>query len=261
VWSKFAPELLRKASILARSLAVICVTVACLVEPAIARTFAAVQFPSQAWCSAYPSKEGVAVTQAFQQLGGKSLFGMPPCFPNSRPSLNKAPDPNDERPASWLEKTISNLLSERVTGLVTWIGTILTLIGLYVTYQQAKNAAKAADAARDAVGKLEHRVAASNVAYTNGQISTIGDLVANNDFMTAKTAFGLTKRALRQTCHLLKKLHYHDETIALIKRNLKTIDVQLTRAINSNHNESILNKSIEGMSETLTDIESNLTFP
>jgi len=96
------------------------------------------------------------------------------------------------------------LLSERVTGLVTWIGTILTLIGLYVTYQQAKNAAKAADAARDAVGKLEHRVAASNVAYTNGQISTIGDLVANNDFMTAKTAFGLTKRALRQTCHLLK---------------------------------------------------------
>jgi hypothetical protein len=247
---------------LARSLAVICAAVACFVEPAIARTFAAAQFPSPAWCRTYPSVEGVAATQAFQQLEGEYLFGMPPCFQNSRPSLNKAPDPNDERPdANWLKQMISNLLSEHVTGLVTWIGTILTLIGLYITYQQAKEAAKAADAARYAVGKLEHRVVASNVSYANGQISTIGDLVANKDFLTAKTAFALTKRSLIQTCHLLAKLKYDDKHIVLIKRNSKIIDNQLTFAISSTHKESILINAIKGMSETLTELESKLTFP
>jgi hypothetical protein len=94
------------------------------------------------------------------------------------------------------------LLEENVTGAVTWVGTCLTLVGLYITYKQAVKARKAAQAASDAVNELKHKFTASNVLYANAQLAVIRVLVENKDFRTAIITLEPAKKALFQICHV-----------------------------------------------------------
>jgi hypothetical protein len=169
--------------------------------------------------------------------------------------------PTGDPPDMNLWSRFSFLLDSTATGLVTWVGTILTIIGLWITFREARKSREAAQAARESVGKLEHRIAAANVTHASAQISIVNDLIANSEFATAKILFSLTKRSLIHTCRILEKLDKDDPLIEQIKKNMRAIETQLDRATGSTHKQSILDKAINGMNEALLIVESILIFP
>ena len=158
---------------------------------------------------------------------------------------------------------MSFLFEGWITGAVTWVGTILTLLGLYFTWRQAGGARKAAEAAADAVNTLEHRITLTNVTYANVQIDVVMAYMKSNDFQVADVVFASAKRTLIQICHLLSRTTGEKDTIAFIKRNISTIETQIDLAVEqpSDYKPTILNKAANGLSESLTEIERKLTFP
>lgn len=110
------------------------------------------------------------------------------------------------------------LLDATATGLVTWIGTLLTLIGLFITFQQAQKSRKAAEAARDAIGKLEDRVMASNLSDAHTQMAVLKEMVASSRFEHANIVLSLTDRMIVQAVHLLDKKKPNNKNAQSIKK-------------------------------------------
>jgi hypothetical protein len=226
------------------------------------------QFPSPAWCRSYPAKTDKFEADAslgFDRHLAKNTqkeYLTPPCENVRNIELLSPSKPSEEIPTEGsLMSNFSFLLDSTATGLVTWFGTMLTLFGLYQTWKQARKSATAAIAARKAIGDVEKRVLSSNLTHISSQLSKINDLILANQFGAANSVFDLTKRVLVQTCHLLEKLNPEDEHAGLIKRNMRTIQHQITLISNGQQDNSILEKAITGMSETLFELEAEFTFP
>jgi hypothetical protein len=154
------------------------------------------------------------------------------------------------------------LLSDTVTGILAWVGTIGGLFGLYLTYRQASGARTAAQAANTAVQTLETRLNISNFAYATAQLGAVRLLIDSENFVAAVGVFGIIKRTILVSCNILRAQNDVGEIIALIRRNLQTIDRQLAHALNqpAEYRPVTTTRALDGITDALTDLESSATF-
>jgi hypothetical protein len=157
---------------------------------------------------------------------------------------------------------VSDLLSNDVVGVVTWLGTAATLIGLWFTYDQASKARSAAEAAESAVENLEGRLTIANFAYAGAQLSVVQTHISGGNFPAAVGIFDVLRRMILQSCDLLDPDGRRVETVAQIRRNIQTIDRQLDYA---QHNTTQFRleratRAISGLAGALTTLEGDATF-
>jgi hypothetical protein len=154
------------------------------------------------------------------------------------------------------------LLSEKTLGVVVWIGLILGLLGLYITYRQAEGAKTAAETAAKAVKELEGRLNISHLAYANAQLEAIRQLATQANYGTAMIILAPVKRTIVHACLLLPNDEAATANAAVARRNLNRIEVQLTRGGNipPGFNANVFNRSLQGLTEFLAEWEGRLTF-
>ena len=100
------------------------------------------------------------------------------------------------------------LLTDTAVGIIAWLGTIIALIGLPLTYKPALKARRAADraqtaasAAANVVLRLEGRVSISDLAYANAQLDKLRDLATRSQYPA-----GLPLKIIRGGCELRPRL-------------------------------------------------------
>lgn len=147
-------------------------------------------------------------------------------------------------PLSWADW----LVSAPVMGWVTWIGFILTFVGLIFAIYQATAAKRASVAAKTAADALKLRIDASNAAFASGQLIAVSSAIQNNQFSVAQALFDPIKRSLH-----IQSLHaeFLDSDAQDLKRRLGIVDYQLILAIEPNQkfNRVSLTKAISGVME------------
>lgn len=163
------------------------------------------------------------------------------------------------------DKTILGwLLSSDVTGAVTWLGTILTVAGLGFTFYQAreasraaKDAAKGATEAEQAVRRIEHQNTLADAAHISAQIELIIHLIGSQQYQSIQLLFGTIKRHI--TIMLVRSPPSDNQT-ETIRNNLKAAHLQILKSINEPHKfkPTILSKSLDGLSSTIIEWEQEL---
>ncbi len=76
-------------------------------------------------------------------------------------------------------------VSQEVTGVLQWIGTLIAVIGIPLAIRQARRAANAAEEARQAVTHFQQRLTSVNVAHAYSQLELVKGLVHNNNYSAA----------------------------------------------------------------------------
>jgi hypothetical protein len=88
------------------------------------------------------------------------------------------------------------LLSNETVAVVTWVGSIVAVVGLPATFKQALLARRSANAAEIAVRELEGRLNLANVSYSYSQLDGIRSLVAIDNMAAAQMLLGPVKRTI-----------------------------------------------------------------
>lgn len=170
--------------------------------------------------------------------------------------------PTDLSPAS--EPFSKLILSSEVTGSVTWIGTILTVVGLCFTFYQAREARKAAiDAATGAteaeraVRRIEHQNTLSDAAHVSSQIELIVHLISSQQYHAIQLLFGTVKRHIMI---MLVRSPPPEDQEELIRKNLNAANRQISNSINepAKFKPTLLTKSLTGLSGIIVEWEQNL---
>lgn len=94
------------------------------------------------------------------------------------------------------------LLTNDTVGIVTWVGTIVAVIGLPATSRQARSARIAARASGAAAKALEDRLSLANLSFAYSQIESIRTLVASGELKAAQVMVGSVKRTVIEVCGL-----------------------------------------------------------
>ncbi|MBV9783478.1 MAG: hypothetical protein JO264_06625 [Acidisphaera sp.] len=145
---------------------------------------------------------------------------------------------------------------------VTWVGTLLGGVGLYLTYMQARAAKSAAEAASEAVQSLQGRVNIGSIAYSYSQVELIRGLVQNGHLSPAQVVFHSLKRAVLEVCSSFSNEKELVDQISLIKRNIAAIEHHLDLGIQNDpkFNSRTVTKSLAGISTFLLAREHALKF-
>jgi hypothetical protein len=145
--------------------------------------------------------------------------------------------------------------------VATWLGLVVSAVGLTATYFQAlaarrasANAATAAVAADTAVRRLRRQIDLTAIGYANGQLDAFALAARTGQFLVAQALFGPLRRAVRQV-HASKESPDSSLHVAI-----RTIEVQLERGRSghSKFNPHVLSEAIDGMVERVTAWESAL---
>lgn len=146
-------------------------------------------------------------------------------------------------------------ISNEALGAVTWVASVLTLIGLGVAIFQSKKARSAAEATSQAVSSLQIHVDGVNLAYLSAQMNTVMHLVRKNDYEMAHILFAPIKRSLR----LFANSKGLDLTATeSLRRTIGKIDVQLEWGRTSHQKFSLIstNRHLDDLLSQLTQWES-----
>ena len=152
------------------------------------------------------------------------------------------------------------LLSNSVTGSVTWIGTILGLVGLTLTYIQAKRAKDFAIQTKHAIYNLEGRLNASNLGFASSQLEVLIRLANTTNIDAAQSVFLGVKRVTADLFEYLLIRNKFQEEIIIAKRNISAIDKQLDLLAleDVSYNPGVLVKSVRGLSNFILKRESEI---
>jgi hypothetical protein len=133
---------------------------------------------------------------------------------------------------------------------LTWVGTILTLIGIIFTFFQAagaKKSAKAAeDAANSALNMLQGSINVANVAYAYSQLELLKDLVNTENYSASRIIFNPLRRSIVEICHLLKGNPGLQGQISVTYRNLSKIQTQLDKSASIDVNKTVIIRALSG---------------
>jgi hypothetical protein len=143
-------------------------------------------------------------------------------------------------------------VSQEVTGVLQWIGTIIAVIGVPISIIKAAQAASAAGEARAAVLAFSKRLGLANTAHSLSQVDTLRQFVSSTNYAAAMIVATGIKRSI---FHLVDNMSV--EHIEQGKRNIATIEKQLSYA-NRNaaqFKRARLDAAINGLSDVLLDWE------
>ncbi|MCZ8377111.1 MAG: hypothetical protein O9342_17200 [Beijerinckiaceae bacterium] len=85
----------------------------------------------------------------------------------------------------YFKNALSLLLSNDITGAVTWIGTIAGLVGLLFTYRQSRQAKEAADTAVREIKKYQRQAVVLNVGRVSSNLESLERSVIDSNFNAA----------------------------------------------------------------------------
>lgn len=145
--------------------------------------------------------------------------------------------------------------SDETLGVLAWVGTILTLVGLAVAIIQSRKAQTAAEAASGAVSKLQVHVDSVNLAYLSAQMNTVMHLVRKQDYEMAQIVFAPIKRSIR----LYANANGIEElSIEALRRTMGKIDIQLEwgRTSHTKFSSMSAHKHLDDLLSRLADWES-----
>ncbi len=147
--------------------------------------------------------------------------------------------------------------------IVTWIGSLVAIVGLPATFSQAKAARKAANAAKDAVRALEDKLNLANLSFSYSQIESIRTMIVNGNLAAAQVLFSPVKRTIIEACQLLTSGMGIPPKVEVARRSLRVIEHQLGLAVGASdrYKPSVLRKALAGLSEFLAESEAGLKFP
>jgi hypothetical protein len=156
-----------------------------------------------------------------------------------------------------IANVIDSLLSDAVVGIVTWVGTILTIGGLIATYLQSAAARQSADRAQQAVSHLKVQIDTANVAYASAELITFLQMVRFRDFDLGSAFFAPIKRSVRLQSHGDPSRMAETESI---NRAIGTIEKHLAwaRAGDTRYREAHVYRAVDGLMQTVTRWESSL---
>jgi hypothetical protein len=159
-----------------------------------------------------------------------------------------------------VEDLLSTLLSSKVSAAVTWIGTIAGLIGLGLTYWQARSAKIAAQKATKLVAELENKMALSRLAQATSNLDSLRVVIDGSHFAAAKTLVGPLRRSVSPVVQVLSNQGVDVLGKSATTRNLKVIEHQLSLAIrgDDSYKTEIVTKALAGLDEFFSDIEAKL---
>lgn len=163
----------------------------------------------------------------------------------------------DHRIMGAIRNLIDALLSDAAVGIVTWVGTILTVGGLFFTFRQAVAAKRSANKAADSVSHLKVQIDTANVAYASAELITFLQMIHSRDFGLGSAFFGPLKRSLRLQCHGDPGRSHEIESV---NRAIGTIEKHLAwaRAGDTKYQEAHVYRAVDGLMQTVTGWESSL---
>ena len=149
------------------------------------------------------------------------------------------------------------LLSNPVTGTVTWVGTIFGLIGLAFTFWQAKGARDASEESLSKVRSLEERLSLANLAHSYSQVEAAKQFIQSERFIEAQLTFHLVKRSIIEVCIILGSNGEKASEVATVRKNIKLIEKQidLGLASDSSYRREKLVVALAGLSDFLVNQE------
>jgi hypothetical protein len=154
------------------------------------------------------------------------------------------------------------LLSDETLKVVHWLGLIVGLIGLALTFREARGAKTAAEAATKAVEQLKGKLNIAHLSYANAQVESVRQLAMQTNYAAALVVLAPTKRTILHANILLSNRGDAKASVETASRNLAIIEAQLSRAEQgaANFKRDVLYRAIQGLTEYLARWEGHLTF-
>ncbi|MCP9232633.1 hypothetical protein NMG46_20600 [Mesorhizobium sp. LMG 17147] len=149
------------------------------------------------------------------------------------------------------------LLSNPIVGIVTWVGTILTVGGLVIAILQSVAARRSADRAERAVAQLKVRLDTANIAYASAELVTFLHMVRSGDFTLGLAFFAPIKRSLRLQSQSDPS---RVEEIEPLNRAIGAIENHLNwgRIGDAKYKEAQIFRAVDGLMKTVTGWEGAL---
>jgi hypothetical protein len=147
-------------------------------------------------------------------------------------------------------------ISQEVTGVLQWLGTVLALVGFPLTVWQASKAAFAAAEAAKAVREFQWRVRSVSAAHAYSQLELAKGFVSSKNYTAASSVVGILKREVLQTATTLER-EDAPKTLSQGRRNMALIESQLALAIRNDptFKHRTLDGALRGLGECLIDWE------
>jgi hypothetical protein len=154
-------------------------------------------------------------------------------------------------------------IANDTVAIVTWIGSLVAIVGLPATFSQAKAAHNAANAAKNAVRALEDRLNLANLSFSYSQIESMRALIVNGNLPAAQALFSPVKRTIIEACQLLSSRMGISPKVDVARRSLRVIEHQLGLAVGASdrYKPPALRKALSGLSDFLAESEADLKFP
>lgn len=145
-------------------------------------------------------------------------------------------------------------LTDAVTSVVTWVGTILTVGGVLFTFLQSRAARQSANRAESAVSRLKVHIDTANVAYASAQLNTFSQMVRSRHFDVGIAFFDPIKRSLRLQSQADPS---HIAEVETVNRAIGTIEKQLNWGLTGDekYKEVRIFNAIRGLMQTATNWE------
>lgn len=149
-------------------------------------------------------------------------------------------------------------------GAATWVGTILSAIGLLITIygfltaiKEARGAKEQASAAVIAVSRLKSSLGTSSLAYTHSQVGMLIQFVADQHFNPAHVLLATVRREM---LHHASDVQASENSVADLKRRLKTVSTHIgyAQADPGKFNAGTLRNALTSIQQTIVDWENDL---
>lgn len=147
---------------------------------------------------------------------------------------------------------------------MTWIGTMLTVVGLILTFIQARAARKAselaAEAAQKAVRLMEGKSNLVNLAFSYAQIGLVKSLMNTGSLQAAQMVFYDVRRVVLESLFLLRERTDLADEIKIMHRNLATAETQIDRALTgkSRYKPQLAARALSGIALFLASREQEI---
>jgi hypothetical protein len=157
-------------------------------------------------------------------------------------------------------------IQDSTVGIVTWAGTLLTIMGLLFTFFAAQAARKASEnaesAARKAVDLLEGKLNIANVAFSYSQVGVVMALVNDGSLRAAQIIFHALHRTVEEALHLLRLRPELAGQLAVTRRNLAKVETQLVLGIASDprYDAATASNALKSIARFLVMRENELKF-
>lgn len=154
--------------------------------------------------------------------------------------------------------TIGLMLEGPVPGAVTWAGTVAGLVGLFLTYRQAKLARKEAKETSKTVKALERTFALSKMNTAISQVDMFRMFINLRRYDVALDMLSVIRRSVFQVHKIFVKQHSDQATLDGPSKGLSAIEKHLKFAVKADlrFSDAILTKALAGLDELFVEIES-----